>query len=136
MNMITTEPSTWNNFADHPSFLEFCFGDSWKDWYEGESPESDLALLQQCALDLLKRLPSMTVKLSVLDDLTTFVELSIGTVTGQFGIGCAPDTLYLQLDADSNSEDAAEIDRDNLRPIEIVDAVEEFVKNEKEPKRQ
>lgn len=136
MNMITTEPSTWNNLTEHPSFLEFRFGENWKEWYEGESPESDLALFRKCALELLDKLPSTTVKLTVLDDLTTFVELFCGTVSGQFGIGCEPETLYLQLDADPSDENAAEVDRDNLRPTEVIEAIEDLTEHEKESRRQ
>ncbi len=119
--MITTAPSTWNEFEEHPAFQEFTLSDNWKDWYEGDSPEMDLKLLQKCAMELMEKNPGTMVNLTLLDDLTIFVELSNRVVSGLFGIGCESGSLYLQVDTDTQN-----VNEDNLSVKDLIQIVQQI----------
>ncbi len=126
--MITTEPTTWNNFEDHPSFSEFAFGSGWREWYgELESPEDDLRMLKKCALDLKQAFPEVTVRLTVLDDLTTYVEVANQSLSGIFGNGCESETFFIQFDADADDPLAPDVNQDNLTSQQVIDVFRKLV---------
>ncbi|MFI4851625.1 MAG: hypothetical protein ACIAZJ_21110 [Gimesia chilikensis] len=127
--LMISDPNTWKHLQDHPAFKKFEFCKEWRTWYEGDNPENDLHLLRQCAIELLKNRPDTKTELVLLDDLTVFVEIRIGGLTGQFGIGISPNTVFVQLDPNPSNCNALATEVDGLSISQFVQTVCQFAED-------
>lgn len=121
------DPSTWTEYENHPSFKRYAFADDWRTWYEGNDAQTDLSLLRSCSIELVRSFPQARLELVVLDDLTTFVQFKIGVVEGQFGIGCAPGSVYVHLDANPIDQHAIETEIDDLPGTQLATLICRFL---------
>jgi hypothetical protein len=73
-SMNTTDPNTWQDISQHPTFNG---GDFDPHWYEGDVKE-DLEKLRALALAIIAALPDYTCELVILDDCTMSLQVFQG----------------------------------------------------------
>lgn len=72
--MNTLDPRTWDDIRNHPSLERRHFDPA---WYDGDAVK-DLALLREAATAVSAVFPTFSVRLEVLDDLTTYFLIGEG----------------------------------------------------------